>query len=71
MIKGPVENLSYTIEVAGPRKEVTMTKRVLVGLALISMFLLGHNTNIYNGTNKGITIGSCGYEFVGVPGFFC
>ena len=40
-----------------------MRKMVVVALvALLLGVLVGHNTNVYNAQNKGITVGSCGYE---------
>lgn len=51
-----------------------MTKRTIWTIwtiGIILAFVLGHITNVYNGTNKGITVGSCGYEIIGIPGFFC
>lgn len=42
---------------------------VLGILALVVTF--GPSVSFYNGLNKGITVGSCGFEVVGTPGPFC
>lgn len=52
-------------------KGYEVTKRILVAIAVLAAFVVGHNTNVYNGTNKGITVGSCGIELIGHPGLFC
>ncbi len=46
-------------------------KRALCTFALIAAIVVGHYTSVYNGTNKGITVGSCGIELIGHPGLFC
>ncbi len=50
--------------------------RLAIRLAIVAYVfalgvVLGHNVNIYDGANKGVTFGSCGFEFVGSPGPFC
>lgn len=46
-------------------------KRALVVLVIMVALVLGHITTVYNGTNKGVIVGTCGYEFIGTPGYFC
>lgn len=52
----------------------TATLLVLVPLVLAIALALGlatHTIGFYNGLNKGITVGGCGFELVGQPGPFC
>jgi hypothetical protein len=57
------------------RRPVQVNKfaAVLVGtLILVVGVLIGTGyIGFYNGLNKGITVGNCGIEVVGEPGWFC
>jgi hypothetical protein len=45
---------------------------ILIGIAVAILIGVGTGyIGFYNGLNKGVTIGNCGIEIVGEPGWFC
>jgi hypothetical protein len=45
---------------------------IVIGIAAAILIMIGTGyVGFYNGLNKGVTIGSCGIEIVGEPGWFC
>lgn len=58
-------------------EEPVEVKRIISGLIIgiaFAILMIGVGTGyigFYNGLNKGVTIGNCGIEIVGEPGWFC
>ena len=51
---------------------MTTARRILILAAIVTAIGFGTGTvGTYNGLNKGVTVGGCGFEIVGEFGPFC